>query len=443
MAQKHLSVSDYTIGWICVTNEEMLAATGMLDEKYNRPSPAPKSGYGYTYGKIYKHNVVIAKQPSGWTGKMGANRAAMRISEDFPAIKIYLFVGIGGGMPSNPYDTNRKGEEKNIYLGDVVVASPTWSDVPAVMEHDRGRLTTDGFVPFRTTGNPITALVEAVDTVDISYKDGGTPFYAHLSLLSPASLRARGVNYDFEMFSYPGSKLDKLFKSDYRHISRNDFTCSQCSEEKIIRQDHGERLPAFHRGPIVSGDQIIQDGEERDKLSSRFYNAICFDMEALPATVQTNCLVIRGISDYADSHKSYVWQPYAAATAAAFARQLLKDMPPKEIQRIPYRALSVSTMSSLEYGGSATAVSDIKYEQDNPAALVQQPKHDIAQDSSRAIRPPTSTIFDPCVPVETSGFWQPPQGPISHAPPTPPDSNDPLPQQQTLPRTYQNIVEYV
>jgi nucleoside phosphorylase len=35
------------------------------------------------------------------------------------------------------------------------------------------------------------------------------------------------------------------------------------------------------------------------------------------------CLVIRGICDYADSHKNKRWQPYAAATAAAYAKELL------------------------------------------------------------------------------------------------------------------------
>lgn len=36
------------------------------------------------------------------------------------------------------------------------------------------------------------------------------------------------------------------------------------------------------------------------------------------------CVVIRGISDYADSHKNNHWQQYAAATAAACAKELLE-----------------------------------------------------------------------------------------------------------------------
>lgn len=39
------------------------------------------------------------------------------------------------------------------------------------------------------------------------------------------------------------------------------------------------------------------------------------------------CLPVRGICDYSDSHKSKGWQRYAAATAAAYARELIKELP--------------------------------------------------------------------------------------------------------------------
>lgn len=35
------------------------------------------------------------------------------------------------------------------------------------------------------------------------------------------------------------------------------------------------------------------------------------------------CLSIRGICDYSDSHKNKDWQRYAAATAAAYAREFI------------------------------------------------------------------------------------------------------------------------
>lgn len=38
------------------------------------------------------------------------------------------------------------------------------------------------------------------------------------------------------------------------------------------------------------------------------------------------CLIIRGTCDYADSHKNKRRQPYAAATAAAYAKDLLLEI---------------------------------------------------------------------------------------------------------------------
>lgn len=50
-------------------------------------------------------------------------------------------------------------------------------------------------------------------------------------------------------------------------------------------------------------------------------------MEAAGVDASIRCLVIRGISDYADSHKNDLWQSYAAGNAAVFARELLSKVP--------------------------------------------------------------------------------------------------------------------
>jgi superfamily II DNA or RNA helicase len=50
-------------------------------------------------------------------------------------------------------------------------------------------------------------------------------------------------------------------------------------------------------------------------------------MEAAGLMDQLPCLVVRGICDYCDSHKSKEWQGYAALTAAAYAKTLLQVVP--------------------------------------------------------------------------------------------------------------------
>lgn len=72
--------------------------------------------------------------------------------------------------------------------------------------------------------------------------------------------------------------------------------------------------------------------------------ALCVEMEAAGVDANRRCLVIRGISDYADSHKNDMWRSYAAGKAAAFTRELLFRVQPamlKEMQAVPEGELEV------------------------------------------------------------------------------------------------------
>jgi hypothetical protein len=54
-------------------------------------------------------------------------------------------------------------------------------------------------------------------------------------------------------------------------------------------------------------------------------------MEATGLMDEFLCLVICGICGYADSDKNRRWQPYAATTAAAYAKELLSITPASEV----------------------------------------------------------------------------------------------------------------
>ncbi|KAL4895411.1 hypothetical protein BDV59DRAFT_200059 [Aspergillus ambiguus] len=66
----------------------------------------------------------------------------------------------------------------------------------------------------------------------------------------------------------------------------------------------------------------MKDGETQDFLGEK-YDVLCFEMGAAGIMNTVPSLVIRGICDYADGLKNDIWQRYAAATAAAFAKLLL------------------------------------------------------------------------------------------------------------------------
>ncbi|RAH71869.1 uncharacterized protein BO66DRAFT_409972 [Aspergillus aculeatinus CBS 121060] len=100
-------------------------------------------------------------------------------------------------------------------------------------------------------------------------------------------------------------------------------TCVNCdANELILRSARKDTRPAVHYGLIASGNQVIKHAGTRDRLAAKL-DILCFEMEAAGLMDNFPCLVIRGISDYADSHKNKQWQGYAAATAAAYAKELL------------------------------------------------------------------------------------------------------------------------
>lgn len=85
----------------------------------------------------------------------------------------------------------------------------------------------------------------------------------------------------------------------------------------------------IHYGAIASGNQVMRSGTQRDNIA-RQLDAICFEMEAAGLMDILPCLPIQGICDYSDSHKNKAWQRYAAAAAAAYARELLAVLPVAE-----------------------------------------------------------------------------------------------------------------
>ena len=124
-----------------------------------------------------------------------------------------------------------------------------------------------------------------------------------------------------KQFSYPGRQEDRLFAAEYAHVS--GVTCDDCDPAKAVsRPERDDDAPQVHYGNIASGDEVMKDGPSRDRIA-REEGILCFEMEAAGLMDSFPCVVIRGVCDYADSHKNKRWQPYAAATAACYCKELL------------------------------------------------------------------------------------------------------------------------
>lgn len=302
------SLADYTVGWICALDIELAAAIGMLDERHGPQALPPNDWNSYNFGRIANHNVVIACLPQGVMGTIAAAQVATQMTSTFTELKFGLMVGIGGGVPSKEHD---------IRLGDVVVSKPTGKS-PGVVQYDMGRTVQKG--RFHQTGSlnkPPKVLLTALTNLKSMHKMDGHDLTKYISEI------AEKHYVQDPQFTHPGIQ-DSLYQAKYDHPP-GLADCSKCDAGKlVIRKPRASQDPLVHYGLIASGNQLMRHGPTRDRLKRHDgHDVLCYEMEAAGLMDHIPCLVIRGISDYADSHKNNSWQPYTAATAAAYAKGLL------------------------------------------------------------------------------------------------------------------------
>jgi len=134
-------------------------------------------------------------------------------------------------------------------------------------------------------------------------------------------------------YVHQGEQNDRLFEASHTHVEGSG--CSNCDSHRAITRDIRDSTePEIHYGVIASGNGLIKDGPTRDSIIQwTDEDCICFEMEAAGLMNSFPCLVIRGICDYADSHKNDRWQRYAAATAAAYAKEFLGIVPAEDLKR--------------------------------------------------------------------------------------------------------------
>ncbi|KAF7540029.1 hypothetical protein G7054_g1692 [Neopestalotiopsis clavispora] len=304
-----LQHNDYKVGWICALPKEQTAAMAMLDVRHtNLPKP-PTDPNAYTLGSIGDHNIVIACLPKGQYGTVPASQVASNMASTFPGIKFGLMVGIGGGIPPK------------VRLGDVVVSVPV-DQYPGVVQWDLGKAEEGGM--FRRTGalnNPPTSLLTALTQLESEHEMMGPGFPKYLEELATKFPRLASK------YATSDHLQDILFDKDYPHASciddgGQDDTCESCEKSRSVKRE--PRDVQVHYGLIASGNQVIKDAIFRESLVKELGGyLLCVEMEAAGLMNNFPCVVIRGICDYADSHKNKAWQEHAAAVAASFTKELL------------------------------------------------------------------------------------------------------------------------
>ncbi|KAL9621311.1 MAG: hypothetical protein Q9160_004202 [Pyrenula sp. 1 TL-2023] len=300
--RKRLSPNDYTIACICPMGVELAPLQALLDTIHD-DLPTQRDHNAYTLGEMGKHNVVIAVLPC--IGNNGSGIAASQIRKDFPAIQFALLVGIGGGVPGSL-------QTDDIRLGDVVVSK----------QYGDGNFERIGYL-----NKPPAFLIATVERLKALHQQKGSRIKEFVSEI------LRRYPSMQSSYRHPGSENDQLFESDYFHVGGD--TCQACDTTRTRQRAARLGDEAYiHYGTIGSSNSVIKDAVQRDKLHET-HRVICVEMEAAGMMDAFPCLVIRGICDYSDSHKNYQWQRYAAATAAAYAKELLLLIPQKSNLALP------------------------------------------------------------------------------------------------------------
>ncbi|KAH0351334.1 pfs domain-containing protein, partial [Aureobasidium melanogenum] len=268
----------YTVGIICALPIEMAAAVKMLDKEHPRLLQDPSDNNSYRLGHIGDHNVVIGCLAAGRTGLVSAANVALKMKSSFRCVRFGLMYDLGKTRPNGNFErTGSLSPPPDALL-------TTLTDVIAAQEMDEFNIA------------------------------------AHLSQLAQR----------LPAYGFPTKLNDELYQPNHLHMGGK--TCHDCGKENLVRrEERSDNIPAIHYGTIASGNQVMKDAVERDAISQALGGVLCFEMEAAGLMNNFPCLVIRGISDYSDSHKNDGWQRYAAATAAAFAKELLNHLTPTKV----------------------------------------------------------------------------------------------------------------
>ncbi|KAF4964161.1 hypothetical protein FSARC_7890, partial [Fusarium sarcochroum] len=298
--------SIYTVRWICALPLEFVAARAFLDQEHKEALETQDHNDNKTYalGRIGRHKVVMAVLPKSEYGTTSAATVARDMMRSFPHVRIGLMAGIGGGAPTSHND---------IRLGDVVERQ------------------------FQLTGflnQPPQLLLTAVGGMVATYTLEGHRLNKDIgeALQKWPRLLKKG-------YSRPSAETDRFYQSNFVHqTSPGSDTCDdKCGADlaniviRTDRGDEGDDDPTIHYGLIASANQLMKDAILRDQLADEM-GMLCFEMEAAGLMNHFPCLMVRGICDYSDSHKNKKWQGFAAMAAAAYAKDLLRQILPSKIE---------------------------------------------------------------------------------------------------------------
>ncbi|KAI1025081.1 hypothetical protein LB504_009749 [Fusarium proliferatum] len=296
--QRPAGRGDFPVALVCALSLEFDAVCMVVDEFWDEDGDQFGKSDGdhnmYFTGRIDKHNVVVVLLGKG---KVNSAAAATSLRASYPNICLTILVGICGAVPWIG--------EKHIGLGDVVISD-------TIIRYDFGHQTDHEFVRKKTCHGDmmpkeIFNLLESLQTVlgRRRLMKGSATFIVELKETA-ARLGQHG------RYERPGIGAIGASGSASQPLA--------LGEQKAI----DIQVPTVHFGPMASGDTVMVSAEHRDRIAAA-ENIIAFEMEGAGVWQELPCIIVKGVSDFADCDKTKEWQDYAAAMAAATSKAILKQ----------------------------------------------------------------------------------------------------------------------
>ncbi|KAJ5918364.1 hypothetical protein N7454_010739 [Penicillium verhagenii] len=319
------SRSDFDVAIICALQIEADAAEALFDrfwdENGDRYGKSPGDPNAYRTGGIGNHNVVLAYMPD--IGKGHAASVAASCRSSFQGIRLTLIVGICGGVPGKT--------DNGIFLGDVIISDE-------IVMYDFGRRFPGGFRRKEgITSSPANIEVRTF-LQKLKSRNGRD------RLLRRTTHHLTELQQRVDDYNCPGPMRDLLFETTYHHKHHSPSRCRRCEKDEMCQKAQEatcetlkcdqKRLVArsrscsdrldIHFGRIASGDTVMKSGVERDKIAEE-EGVFAFEMEGAGVCNNLPFIVVKGVCDYADSHKDKHWQKYTSGRAAACMKSLLEQ----------------------------------------------------------------------------------------------------------------------
>jgi nucleoside phosphorylase len=282
---------------------EYAALRHLLEHQRSRVLPHDPSLYllGELPSSRSGRSHVVALTVLSGDGTRNAAAACTSLLAGFPTIRTIVMVGIAGGIPA----IHNAG--KHVRLGDIVVATE-------IIDYGHLRAE-DGSLRLRGGLDGPSADLRHAERILQAGQDGGElPWETWLGA-GPTPVPAR--------FTRPDDSTDIVY-ADGVAVAHPDDT----------RYGRRPGFPRVHRGIVASGDVLIRDATERERIAVQ-YGVCAVEMEAAGVAAASKqrsvpWFMVRGIADYCDGAKNDLWHPYASLAAAAYLRALLAKCPPAE-----------------------------------------------------------------------------------------------------------------